>query len=81
FQKSCQFSGLHISDKLAKAIGTSTFCVNPITRPVMHLPTRDYYRFQTNRLSPTSYSSVDSGAISPREKSKLFSVLEGYDMK
>lgn len=81
FQKSCQFSGLNISDKLAKAIGTSTFCVNPITRPVMHLPTRDYYRFQTNRLSPTSYSSVDSGAISSREKSKLFSVLEGYDMK
>lgn len=80
-QKSSQLSGLNISDKLAKAVGTSTFCENPITRPVMHFPTRDYYRFQTNRLSPTSYSSVDSGAISPRGKSKVFSVLEGYDTK
>lgn len=78
-QKSSQLSGLNISEKLAKTVGASTFGENPITRPVMHFPTRDYYRFQTNRLSPTSYSSVDSGAISPRGKSNLFSVLEGYD--
>lgn len=78
-QKSSQLSGLNISEKLAKAVGTSTFGENPITRPVMHFPTRDYYRFRTNRLSPTSYSSVDSGAISPRGKSNVFSVLEGYD--
>lgn len=80
-QAASQLSGLTISDKLAKMVGASTFGVNPIARPVMHLPTRDYYQFQTSRLSPTSYASVDSGAISPEEKPKVFSVPEGCDIK
>lgn len=80
-QAASQLTGLTISDKLAKTVGASTFGVNPIARPVMHLPTRDYYQFQTSRLSPTSYASVDSGAISPEGKPKVFSVPEGCDMK
>lgn len=80
-QTASELTGLTISDKLAKTVGASTFGIHPIVRPVMHLPTRDYYQFQTSRLSPTSYASVDSGAISPAGKAKVFSVPEGCDMK
>lgn len=80
-QTASQLTGLTLSDKLAKTVGASTFGANPIVRPVMHLPTRDYFQFQTNRLSPTNYASVDSGAISPEGKPTVFSVLEGRDMK
>lgn len=45
-------------------------------RPVMHLPTRDYYRFVTNRLSPTSFTSADSAAITSLVKLELF-VING----
>ncbi len=80
-QDASRLSKLTISAKLAKTVGTSTFGTNPITRPVIHLPTRDYYQFQSSRLSPTSYASVDSAAISPDGKPKVFSVPEGCDMK
>lgn len=80
-QTASQLTGLTINEKLAKTVGASTFGLNPIARPVIHLPTRDYYQFQTSRLSPSSYASVDSGAISPEGKPKVFSVPEGCDMK
>lgn len=74
-----QWAGLVIDEKLKNKVGSLTFGVNPIVRPVMHLPTRDYFQFQTNRLSPTSYASVDSGAISADTKTKIFNVPEGSD--
>lgn len=80
-QAASQLAGLKINDKLAKTVGASTFGENPVARPVMHLPTRDYYQFQSSRLSPTSYASVDSGAISPEGKPKVFTVPEGCDRK
>lgn len=78
--KASQLIELNISDKLANTVGKSTFGENPITRSVMHLPTRDYYKFQTSKLSPTSYCSVDSGAISPVNKPEVFSVPEKCDI-
>ncbi|MGM6555677.1 VPA1262 family protein [Vibrio parahaemolyticus] len=79
-QKASQLAEVNISDKLANTVGVNTFGESPLIRSVMHLPTRDYYQFQTSRLSPTSYCSVDSGAISPEDKPKIFSVPEGCDM-
>ncbi len=74
-----QWADLAIDDKLNSKVGSVTFGANPIARPVMHLPTRGYFRFQTDRLSPTSYASVDSGAISADAKSRIFSVPESSD--
>ena len=79
-QSSSQFAELTISEELANIVGESTFGENPIIRPVMHFPTRDYYQFQTKQLSPTNHCSVDSGSVSPDDKPKVFSVPEGCDM-
>lgn len=79
-QNASQFAELTISEELANIVGESIFGENPITRPVMHLPTRDYYRFQTKQLSPNSHCSVDSGSVSSDTKPKIFSVPEGCDM-
>lgn len=79
-QSSSQFAELTISEELANIVGESTFGENPITRPVMHLPTRDYYQFQTKQLSPNSHCSVDSGSVSANNKPEIFSVPEDCDM-
>lgn len=78
-QEASQQAQLDLNNKLAAKVGTITFGVNPIARPVMHLPTRDFYQFRTSRLSPTSYASVDSAAISSAGKPWLFSMTEGLD--
>ncbi|GGM23830.1 hypothetical protein GCM10009425_38380 [Pseudomonas asuensis] len=52
-----------------------------MARPVMHLPTRDFFQFRTSRLSPTSYASVDSAAISFDSKTETFNMAEGLDRK
>ncbi len=70
---------LTINEKLSSKVGAATFGPDPVARPVMHLPTRDYFRFQTSRLSPTSFASVDSGAVSQHGKMSIFSIPEGYD--
>lgn len=44
-------------------------------RPVMHLPTRDYFQFKGSRLSQTGMASMDSAAITSHAKSDLF----GFD--
>lgn len=75
----CQVAQLDLNDKLAAKVGATTFGENPIVRPVMHLPTRDFFQFRTSRLSPTSYASVDSAAISPEGKPWLFNVAGGLD--
>lgn len=74
-----ELAALKMSEKLSSLIGTATFGPSPVVRPVMHLPTRDYYRFQTNRLSPTSLASVDSGAVSSPNKLNIFNIPEGYN--
>lgn len=78
-QEASQLAKLEINDKLARAVGESLFGSNPIARSVMHLPTRDYYQRQTSRLSPTSYCSVNSAAISPENKAEVFSIPEECD--
>lgn len=73
-------SGLLLDSKLADGIGTVNFGMQPpIVRPVMHLPTRDYFQCKTKRLSPTSYASVDSGAVSSAQKQSIFTLSKGHD--
>ena len=81
-QNASQFAQLTISKDLAEAniFDEITFGENPITRPVMHLPTRDYYQSQTKQLSPTNYCSVDSGSVSASKKPEIFNVPENCDM-
>lgn len=79
-QNASQLAELNMSEELANVVGESTFGENPITRPVMHLPTRDYYRFQTKQLSPTSHCSVDSGSVSANNKPEIFNIPEDCDM-
>lgn len=43
-------------------------------RPVMHLPSRDYFRRATKRISPMDGVSADSAAITSLAKSELFLV-------
>lgn len=78
-EKASLLSGLSINDKLANSVGNCKFGENCIIRPVMHLPTRDYYRFKSRHLSPTSFCSVDSAAILSEGKPRVFSTPEGYD--
>lgn len=46
-------------------------------RPVMHLPTRDYFLFRTRRLSQASNASMDSAAVTCLSKGEMFTV-DGY---
>lgn len=46
-------------------------------RPVMHLPTRDYFLFRTKRLSQASHASMDSAAVTCLSKGEMFT-LDGY---
>lgn len=78
-QEASEIAELNINNKLAYAVGKSIFGESYIIRSTMHLPTREYYR-PSSRLSPTSYSSVDSGAISPECKPNVFNTPEGFDM-
>ncbi|MHA3048586.1 VPA1262 family N-terminal domain-containing protein, partial [Acinetobacter sp. ANC 4639] len=63
------------------SIGSVIFGANPTMRPVMHFPTRDYFSVKTNRLSPSSDASADSGAIFSDDKQNIFSIPEGLDQK
>ncbi len=74
-----QMAGIQLNDKLAMKVGGAIFGANPIARPVMHLPTRDYFRFRTSRLSPTSYASVDSAAMSSEGKAVVFNHRGGSE--
>ena len=65
-------AGIEMDGRLAGVFGAAIFGSEVRIRPVMHLPTRDYYRFISTRLSPSSYASYDSGAVSGLGKSSLF---------
>jgi hypothetical protein len=64
-------AGLKVTSDAAR-FASLTLGETLVARPVMHLPTRDYFRFSTNRLSHTSMASMDSAAITPAAKSELF---------
>lgn len=72
-------------DKLDKKsrpkIGSVTFGTQPQIRPVMHLPTRDYFALKTKRLSPSSFASADSAAIFSENKTTLFTTHKGDERK
>ncbi|MFQ2415383.1 VPA1262 family protein [Aeromonas caviae] len=62
---------IEMDEKLTSILEKVTFDMN-IVRPIMHLPTRDYYQLICKRLSPSSYASYDSGAISSQNKATIF---------
>ncbi|PHN51617.1 VPA1262 family protein [Pseudomonas syringae] len=76
-----QLADIQLDEKLNSKVGATLFGGNPVARPVMHLPTRDFFQFRTSRLSPTSYASVDSAAISSDSKAETFNMAEGLDRK
>lgn len=80
-QAASQLADLQLDDKLNAKVGAALFGGSPVARPVMHLPTRDFFQFRTSRLSPTSYASVDSAAISSNAKSETFKMAEGLNRK
>ncbi|AIL63097.1 VPA1262 family protein [Pseudomonas alkylphenolica] len=65
-------AGIQVDSKLAGVLGAAAFGSDVCIRPIMHLPTRDYYRFVSKRLSPSSYGSYDSGALTRLSKESLF---------
>lgn len=66
--------GITQSAPIAARFGSTCLGVSLGFRPVMHLPSRDYYRWSTSRLSPTASASADSAAITNLGKSELFVV-------
>lgn len=76
-----QLAEIQLEAKLNDKVGATLFGGNPVARPVMHLPTRDFYRFRTSRLSPTNYASVDSASISADSKVATFDMAEGMGRK
>lgn len=71
-------ANINADEKIIKIFNFVTFKPDTCVRPVMHLPTRDYFKSVTKRLSPSSYASYDSGAISSVSKPSLF---ESFDSK
>lgn len=74
-----QLAGIELEDKLAALLGQATLGASICIRPVMHLPTRCYYKSITQRLSPSAYASYDSGSISALNKASLFTAF-GMDI-
>ncbi|MHB2050359.1 VPA1262 family protein [Pseudomonas sp. VEM90] len=74
-----QLAGIALEDKLAGRLGQATLGTSLCIRPVMHLPTRCYYKSVTQRLSPSAYASYDSGSISALNKASLFTAF-GMDI-
>lgn len=48
-------------------------------RPVMHFPVRDFFFYDTKRMSPSSVASADSGAISSVYKATIFATTPGFE--
>lgn len=72
-------AGIGIDKKLATVVGDATLPPLICIRPVMHLPARSYYKLFSQRLSPSSQVSYNSGAISALNKASLFSSFDKYD--
>lgn len=67
-------AGLSMSTGFEKRFGSLKLQLPLAVRPTMHLPTRDYYHWSTNKLSPLDSCSCDSSSICSLLKSDLFLV-------
>ncbi|SDI18967.1 VPA1262 family protein [Variovorax sp. OV700] len=65
---------LNISSPLQKRVGDLLLSGPLAFRPVMHLPSRQYYRWATSRHSPVVGASADSAAIASESKLRSFAV-------
>lgn len=73
--KNCAASiSIELTEKLAKEVGDFKLDNNLTIRPVVHLPNRDNFLFESKRLSPNFYASYDSAAITSLDKIDIFSV-------
>lgn len=67
-------AGVSMSAGFEKRFGSLSLQLPLAVRPSMHLPTRDYYRWSTNKVSCLDSCSCDSASISSLVKSELFVV-------
>lgn len=81
FREASLQAGVELDKKLIGAVSDVRFGGNPIVRPVMHFPTRDYYFNHTKRLSPTSFASANTGAVSSPTKPLIFAATGGVESK
>jgi len=81
FREASASAGISVKQELLGKVGKAVFGARPHMRPVMHLPTRDYFGLRSRRLSPTSFASFDSGAVFSQEKPHVLTVAEGWDRK
>lgn len=65
-------AGVSMSAGFEKRFGSLKLQLPLAVRPSMHLPSRDYFRWSTNRVSPLDSCSCDSASICSLLKSELF---------
>lgn len=66
--------GVSMSAGFERRFGALKLQLPLAVRPSMHLPTRDYFRWSTNKVSPVDSCSCDSASICSLVKSELFLV-------
>ncbi|MFA9284869.1 VPA1262 family protein [Comamonas sp. SY3] len=81
FREASACAGIWVKQEQLCKVGEAVFGARPQVRPVIHLPTRDYFDLRSRRLSPTSFASVDSAAVFSQEKSHALTVADGWDRK
>ena len=67
-----KIAGVSMSADFESRFGTLKLQLPLAVRPSIHLPTRDYFRWSTNKVSPLDSCSCDSASISSLVKSELF---------
>lgn len=67
-------AGVSMSAGFEKRFGALKLQLPLAVRPSMHLPTRNYFRWSTNKVSPLDSCSCDSASICSLVKSELFFV-------
>jgi hypothetical protein len=80
-REASELAGIALDAKLAEVVVGVNFGGNPIARPVMHFPCRDLYFHHINRLSPSSFASANTGAVSSPSKPSLFVATEESESK
>ena len=74
-------AGISMSEDFERRFGALKLQLPLAVRPSMHLPTRDYFRWATNKVSPLDSCSCDSASICSLVKSELFLVGREEDRK
>lgn len=72
-------AGISMSAGFENRFGSLKLQLPLAVRPSMHLPTRDYFRWITNKVSPLDSCSCDSASICSLLKSELFLVGKEED--